>query len=313
MSAGVAARLLRQDMGQVDFGPRRFRLRPGPARGVLESAGRAFLTGLNASLETAGDALAEKITRLEPELRGFAFEGAGMGCALLDLLLPRRRRRVAALLSGPAADYPHLVHVGVGWAYARLRLRPVRGPSGADPLLRWLAWDGFGFHQGFFHADRVIGRQRVERGLPRDVRRVRDQGLGRALWFCECADPDGVALRIAEFPERRRADLWSGIGLAATYAGGADAGELARLADLSGPFRAHLAQGCAFACAARRVSGIVPAHTDKAADVLARTDTATAADWTDRALTTLGPRPHTFAQYQRWRAEIRHLWERNSR
>jgi len=109
------------------------------------------------------------------------------------------------------------VHVGIGWAYARLRLRPGKGSPAADPLLRWLAWDGFGFHQGFWHADRVIGGQRVERGLPPDTRAVRDQGLGRALWFHECAEPDGIALRIAEFGPDRRADLWSGIGLAATY------------------------------------------------------------------------------------------------
>ncbi|WP_409465055.1 DUF1702 family protein [Amycolatopsis sp. GA6-003] len=312
MRPAVLARALRQHPRQVDFGLRRFRLRPGPARGVLESSGRAFLTGLNASVEPDPGALGRQVSALEPELRGFAFEGAGMGCALLDLLLPVRRGRVAALLNGPAADYPHLVHVGVGWAYARLRLRPSRN-AGTDPLLRWLAWDGFGFHQGFFHPDRAIGRRRVEPGIGRGPRQIRDQGLGRALWFCECADPDGVALRIAEFPVGRQADLWSGIGLAATYAGGADAAELARLTDLSGPFRAHLAQGCAFACAARRVSGIVPAHTDKAAEVLAGVSTDAAADWTDRALGRCAPSPSTLADYQRWRAEIRYLWERKNR
>ncbi|WP_406631186.1 DUF1702 family protein [Amycolatopsis sp. WGS_07] len=313
MRPGIVARALRQDLRQADFGRRRFRLRPGPAREVLEASGRAFLIGLNASVEPASDALGRQVSALEPELRGFAFEGAGMGCALLDLLLPVRRGRVAALLRGPAADYPHLVHVGIGWAYARLRLRPFFRAPAVDPLLRWLAWDGFGFHQGFFHTDRVVGRHRVEPGLSDGARGIRDQGLGRALWFCECADPDGVALRIAEFPAERHADLWSGIGLAATYAGGADAGELARLADLSGPFRAHLAQGCAFACAARRVSGIVPAHTDKAAEVLAGAGTDVAAEWTDRALAALGAHPSTLAHYQRWRAEIRHLWERKSR
>ena len=299
---------MKADLRQADFGLRRFRLRPGPAREVLESAARAFLTGLNAPL----DAVGERVAGLEPELRGFAFEGAGMGCALRDLLIPVGRGRVAALLGGPGAEYPHLVHVGIGWAYARLRLRPVR-PAGADPLLRWLAWDGYGFHQGFFRTDWAVGRQRAEYRLGGEARRVRDQGLGRALWFCECAEPEGVALRIAEFPFGRQADLWSGIGLAATYAGGADAGELARLADLSGTFRAHLAQGCAFACAARRVSGIVPAHTDKAAEVLAGATASAAADWTDEALAVLGPRPSTIADYQRWRAEIRQQWERNSR
>jgi len=300
----VIAGLLRQDAGQVDFGQRRFRLRSGPARHALESAARAFLAGLNASFEvrTVAD-LAPRLHAVEPGHRGFACEGAGMGCAMLDLLTLARGRRVAELLSGPARAHPHLVHVGIGWAYARLRLRPRGGSPAADPLLRWLAWDGFGFHQGFFHADRTIGRQRVETGLPPGVSAVRDQGLGRALWFHECADPEGIALRIAGFHPNRHADLWSGVGLAATYAGGADADELGRLAELAGRHRPWLAQGCAFACKARLTGAAVPAHTDDAAQVLAGVDVAEAAGWTDRALAVLGPSPETLAQYQRWRAE----------
>ncbi|MCE6996134.1 DUF1702 family protein [Saccharothrix sp. S26] len=303
-------RLLSVDPGQVDFGRRRFRLRAGPARGVLESAARAFLSGLNAVLDGCTvDRLAGRIGEVDPELRGFACEGAGMGCALLDLVTFGRGRRVAELLTGPGSAHPHLVHVGIGWAYALLRLRPVVGLPTVDPLLRWLSWDGFGFHQGFFHADRAIGRARVGLGLPPGVRAVRDQGLGRALWFHECADPEGVALRIAEFPPDRRADLWSGVGLAATYAGGADAGEMSRLVELAGRHRRWLAQGCAFACKARHVGAVVPAHTDKAAELLAGVSVAEAAGWTDRALAALGERPVTLVQYGRWRAETGRQWE----
>jgi enediyne biosynthesis protein E3 len=299
------SRLPRQELGQVDFGLRRFRLRPGPARQVLESAARAFLIGLNAVSD--GD-LVERLDAMAPEHIGFACEGAGMGAAMLDLVTLGGGRRVAALLAGPAAAHPPLVHVGIGWAYARLRLRPGPGSPAADPLLRWLAWDGFGFHQGFFHADRVIGGQRVEWRLPQAARAVRDQGLGRALWFHECAEPDGVALRIAEFGPDRRADLWSGIGLAATYAGGARADELSRLRELAGPYRAQLAQGCAFACKARLAGQVVPEHTELAARVLADTEVATAAGWTDEARAALTG--STLADYQRWRAGIRQLWER---
>ncbi|WP_158895174.1 DUF1702 family protein [Amycolatopsis anabasis] len=313
MNPVALTRFLRQDLGQADFGTRRFRLRPGPARRVLESSARAFLAGLNASFEVREVAeLSMRLAAVEREHRGFASEGAGMGCALLDLLTRARGRRVAELLAGPAHAYPHLVHVGVGWAYARLRLRIRDGSPALDPLLRWLAWDGFGFHQGFFHADRVVGAQRVELGLSPAVRAVRDQGLGRSLWFHECAEPEGVALRITEFHPDRHADLWSGIGLAATYAGGADAYELDRLAELSGPCRGHLAQGCAFASKARWTGSVVPAHTDKAAQVLAGVSAAEAAEWTDRALTALGPNPSTLADYQHWRAEIRRLWERKT-
>ncbi|WP_246019373.1 DUF1702 family protein [Saccharothrix australiensis] len=298
------------DPGRVDFGRRRFRLRTGPARGVLESAARAFLSGLNAAIEgRTVDRLARRIGEVDPAHRGFACEGAGMGCALLDLVTLARGRRVAELLSGPGSAHPHLVHVGIGWAYARLRLRPVAGVPTADPLLRWLAWDGFGFHQGFFHADRAIGRARVEPGLPPGARAVRDQGLGRALWFHECADPEGVALRVAEFPPDRQADLWSGVGLAATYAGGADAAELSRLVGPAGRHRRWLAQGCAFACKARQVGSVVPAHTHEAAALLAGVGVAEAAAWTDRALALLDDGPVTLTRYQRWRTETSRQWE----
>lgn len=300
-------RLLRQDMAEADFGRRRFRLRPGPARETLESSARAFLTGLNAALAADSTAeLADDVAEVDAERAGFAWEGAGMGAAIRDLLTPSGMR-VGALLAGPGVTYPHLVHVGVGWAYARLRRRPVRGRMPLDPLLRCLAWDGFGFHRGFFAADEVIGARRLERGLSPDQRAVRDQGLGRALWFHECAEPDAVALRIAEFEPVRRPDLWSGIGLAATYAGGATYDELARLIVSAGRYRGELAQGSAFAAKARAVSTIVPAHVESAVRLCTGTTVGCAAGWTDRALP---PGGATLADYQLWRARTRHLWER---
>lgn len=303
-------RLIRQDMAQVDFGRRRFRLRPGPARHTLESAGRAFITGLNAALCAGSTAeLAGRVAEVDGARAGFAWEGAGMGAAIRDLMTPFGDR-VAALLAGPAAAYPHLVHVGVGWAYARLRRRPRGGGRPAlDPMLRWLAWDGYGFHRGFFAADQVIGGQRLERGLSPDQRAVRDQGLGRALWFHECADPDAVALRIGEFAPGRRADLWSGVGLAATYAGGATDDELVRLVALCGRYHAQLAQGSAFAAQARLVSTIVPPHVEAAVRLLTGATVADAAGWTDRARTAGGT---TLADYQNWRVRTSHLWERTT-
>jgi hypothetical protein len=329
----IAIPLLRQNLAQVDFGVRRFRLRRGPSRDVLQSAALAFLSGFHAALraETLPQ-LAADVERLPPERRGFAYEGAGMACCVLDLITGSRGRRFTALLAGPAAAYPHLAHVGSGWAYARLGLRPRHGSPAAQPPASWLAWDGYGFHQGFFHPDRVIGRQHIERGLSAGERAIRDQGLGRALWFHESADPEGIALRIAEFPAGRRGDLWSGVGLAATYAGGATARELQRLAESArntgatgaakdsgntedagnaGDNRGHgaaLAQGSAFACKAHHISGTVPEHTSEAALVLTGADVETAADWTDRALTELGPRAASIDHYQQWRAGIRDLY-----
>jgi hypothetical protein len=175
-------------------------------------------------------------------------------------------------------------------------------------MFRWLAWDGYGFHQGFFRANRVVGAKSVERGLTPDQRAIRDQGLGRSLWFHECADPEGIALRIGEFTPERQGDLWSGIGLAATYAGGGQPTELRSLVDLAGDHGADLAQGCSFACAARQVSGIVPPHTHAAATALAGATPEVAAWWAVQSLAALGPAAHTSEDYRRWRAGIRGQW-----
>lgn len=306
----MLAKLLRQDLAQVDFGTRRFRLRTGIARDVLEEAGRSFLTGFNAAVSVpVGDELAAAVDELAGPLRGFAYEGAGMACAVLDVVGLTGGRNLRRLLSGPAIAYPHLVHVGAGWAFARLRLRPGWGrPVLDDPLLRWLTWDGYGFHQGFFRPDRAVAAQAVERGLTSGQRAVRDQGLGRSLWFHECADPEGVALRIREFEPKRQGDLWSGIGLAATYAGGAEPNELQHLGSLAGKHRADVAQGCAFACAAHEISGIVPAHTETAAAILAGVPAHEAAAWTEKSLSTLDDPVGSAQRYAQWRAGIRKLW-----
>jgi len=310
VSRRVLAMVLRQDLAQVDFGSRRFRLRTGKARGVLEEAGRSFLAGFNAAVSIpVGDELAAAVDELAEPLRGFAYEGAGMACAVLDVVGFTGGRNLRRLLSGPAVAYPHLVHVGAGWAFARLRLRPGWGrPVLDDPLLRWLAWDGYGFHQGFFHSDRTVAGQAVESGLTADQRAIRDQGLGRSLWFHECADPEGVELRIREFQPTRHGDLWSGVGLAATYAGGAEPDELRLLGSLAGKHRADVAQGCAFACAARELSRIVPAHTETAAAILAGVSAHEAATWTEKSLSTSADPEGTSRRYMRWRAGIRILW-----
>ncbi|GIH96049.1 DUF1702 family protein [Planobispora siamensis] len=300
---------LRQDADRADFGRLRFRL--GPARGHLETSLVAFLAGFNAVVggETG------RIDDLDEDVRGFAYEGAGMACATLDLLTMTGGRRLRELLSGQGVRYPHLIHSGAGCAYARMRLRPTWGIRAVHPLLRWLAFDGFGFHRGVFTADRTVGLQRTPRLMDRARWAIFDQGLGRALWLHECAGVDGLVLRLAEFPAGRRADLWSGVGMAAAYTGGAAPDDLGRLAEAAAAegFRAHLAQGGAFACAVRLISGAVPAHTAAAAPVLCGAEVDEAAGWTDTALIALGHNAHSGEHYQAWRAGIRKAWARHGR
>ncbi|MFI6297962.1 DUF1702 family protein [Nonomuraea sp. NPDC050790] len=287
-------KLLYQDAGQVDFERRGFRL--GPARGHLEAAGLAFVAGFNAADEVGPDGL--DLSGLLPGMRAAAAEGAGAACAVRDILTLSRGRRLAALLAGPGRAHPYQVHLGAGWAFARLRLRPWSMSRALDPLLRWLCWDGYGFHQAFF-------RQPV--GLTTNGTRcaIRDQGYGRALWFRECADVDALAVTIAAFPLDRHADLWSGAGLAAVHTGGAHPDDLVRLARHAGENRADLAQGAALAAAAAVTCGPVPARTEQAIEILTGAGSERAAGWAEQARRGRG---HGAEEFLRWRAEIRRLW-----
>jgi hypothetical protein len=268
----------------------------------LESIGESFLHGYHAALRDA-DAPA---LRVDPELQGFAFEGAAMALTLLDHMIPVNRVRFRRFLHGDGARHAYMLHVGAGWALARhpwLRLRPAAFLRGLDPLLRWLAMDGYGFHQGYFYWPHAVGRRQVPRTLAGYARRAFDQGLGRSLWFVEGADAARIAATIAAFPQTRRADLWSGVGLAAAYAGGVDASSLEQLREAAASYLAQMAQGAAFAAKARQRAGNPANHTDLASRVLCRIPSEQAVAITDATLQDL-PADGAEPAYEAWRQRI---------
>ncbi len=119
----------------------------------------------------------------------------------------------------------------------------------------------------------------------------------------EAADPERIAHTVGSFPQDRRPHLWSGVGLAACYAGGASDAELDRLRAHAGPYWHHLAQGAAFAAEARRRGGHVPEHTHRGVLHLVGVDTATAAGWTAAAERRLRG-DGTLEDYLAWRDMI---------
>jgi hypothetical protein len=298
-------RLLGLSPGEATFARRGFREGDPAARLRLEQIGRTFIEGYNAALDETGPAaLGARLNGAQPEFRGFAFEGAAMALSLLDLLTPWKRDRWSALLAGPGAGHVYMLHVGHGWALARLRRRMDRPPPRLDPLLGWLAVDGYGFHEGYFNPGRHIeGRARPSR-LSGYARRVFDQGLGRSLWFVAGADVARIAEMVATFPSARRADLWSGLGLACAYAGGVDRPAVRSLREAAGTYADHLAQGAAFAAKARSRAGNPTIWTGMACEALCGTSAAQAARATDLALQDLRPGAGEPA-YEAWRRRIR--------
>jgi hypothetical protein len=276
----------------------------------LENIGRIFLQGYHAAIATDDlEALTSQLTAVEVDKRGFAFEGAAMGLALLDFLTPWKRRRIQNFLSGAGAAHIYMVYVGLGWCLARIPwgleryIARLGNSSFPDPLLGWLAIDGYGFHAGYFQHRRYIDLQIVPQALSDDAKQVFDQGLGRSLWFVHGADIHQIHITINRFHPSRQADLWSGVGLACTYAGGVNRQSLETLRILAGAYLPHLAQGAAFAAKARQRANNIVLHTEIACEVLCGMSVEAAATTTDVALEDL-PIDSYLPKYEVWRRRI---------
>jgi hypothetical protein len=247
--------------------------------------GHTFLTGYACAAQAKVPAeVQSRLDEIPARFRGFAYEGAAMGFAVLDALPFGGSRRLTGFLAGAGADHVYMVYVGMGWAMARVPQLRWTKISKPDPLLRWLVLDGYGFHQAYFHTDSYVRRQYQapsfswpRPGSGKYASRIIDQGIGRALWFVCGTEADLVASTVAAFPEHRRADLYSGVGLAATYAGGAGEKELRGLWQQAGDHRPYLAQGCAFAAEARLRADLMVPHVEVAAQVFCDTTAAKAA------------------------------------
>ncbi len=269
-AAFAAPRVLRGVLRAVGDRSRR-RTHAASGRAVhLEAIVDAFFSGYSAALGADDDgAIGASVTDIPPALRGFAYEGAGMALALVDWLLPAHPARLRRFLDGTACPHVYMAHVGAGWAAARLRRPPMAARRGLNPVIDWLAVDGYGFHQGYFHTQRVVRRAVPPRTTCAYTGRAFDQGVGRSLWFVDGADVDRIAATIRVFDSTRHADLWSGVGLASAYAGGVSTVDLLALTVMAGEHARHLAQGAAFAAEARSRAGNPAAHTEEACAIFA--------------------------------------------
>lgn len=304
-------RILTPSVSATKLETRGFNEKSPAARELLETIGKSFLTGYAYAAEARTIREAEQRLETIPErFRGFAYEGAGMGFAVLDALPFTGGGRVDGFLAGRGDDHVYMVYVGVGWAMARLPRFRWPDVSAYDPLLRWLVLDGYGFHQAYFRTGRYVHAHFRDPAFPWTADRFRwyanravDQGIGRAMWFVGGADAALVATMIDGFPESRRNDLYAGAGLAASYAGGADEGELLTFWQRAGRHRPQVAQGCAFAAEARQRAGLVGPHTLLATRVFCDMTPEQAARISEKARPD-GPVQGDAPAYEVWRQRI---------
>ena len=226
-----------------------------------------------------------------------------MGLALLDCFTPWRKDRWRTFTERLAEPHVYMMHVGLGWALARLRRSVTPYLARLDPLLGWLVVDGYGFHEGYFGWPRYIERRAIPTHLNGYERRVFDQGLGRSIWFVKGADVAAVANAINAFPFARHDDLWSGVGLACAYAGGCGRAAIESLRVTADEHLPALGQGVAFAAKTRQRAANLNPHTETVCRLICGHSAEETAAITDAALEDLHGESRMPA-YEVWRRRI---------
>ncbi|HEY0641749.1 MAG TPA: DUF1702 family protein [Pseudonocardiaceae bacterium] len=314
MFGAIRRLVLAPSLADVMFAGRGFDVIPTDATRAMEAVPQAVVLGFEWGIdgEKLGD-LARRLDMIDPELRGFAYEGATMALTIKDATAGGKRTK--ALLDGPGRPHLLLSYIGIGFAMARLprklwaKVLPALEPSLFHPTMSWLCVDGYGFDLAYFHRRKWVDEQRVPApypwlGHPGYFHRAVDQGIGRALWFMHGGVPANVIAAVRRFPGHRQADLWSGVGLAATFAGGCGPEGLAVVREAAGEHRDHLGLGSVFAATARVAAAHVPEHSAEALLALAGVTPEDAVVLS----ATAHPDPaaaRTEPHYEAWRTAIR--------
>jgi enediyne biosynthesis protein E3 len=227
-------------------------------RARLEKVLQVFVAGYNVALTDRDYAIVSKrlVDEFDAHHVGFAFEGAGMCYALFDLLAPWSRSRLRAFTDGAGQKHDYIATVGAGFAVARIpwgRWLLNRYLQNLEATVAWCVIDGYGFHQGIFHPGWfTVECRESPAALPAYARQLFDSGVGRSFWWTQGALPTRIRQTIDRFPEARRAEMWCGIGVAASYAGGVDNRVLGDLLTQSGEWSSDFLSGFPFSARMRQ-------------------------------------------------------------
>jgi hypothetical protein len=242
-----------------------------PARARLEQVGLNVISYYNIAVEEGeGVDLSTRLGFVSNELCGFAHEGAAMGLYAVDAISPFSRGNFERFIACEGKNHLYMSFIGAGLAIAALHLSYERAIRRYEHFSRILIMDGFGFFHAYFRTGGAVRRLRIPARIAANpVYRERyDAGVGRALWFVDGGDPEQIAKTIAAFPAERRPQLWAGVGLACTYAGGVPREWIVRLLEVGAGHELMIAQGSLLACHARHRAGNPAPHIELAAKTL---------------------------------------------
>lgn len=307
----LRTRVLTPSLAQID--PERRGFYPwAEGTSIVTPVGTAFLTGFKIGMRkpTPTDII-RTLQSLERAWLGFAAEGAAMAVSVRAMTEPWNRHAFDRLIAVSGGRHTYMMHVGLGWALARMPRQLWPDLRSLDPEIAPLVLDGYAFHQVFFHTRKTLAAGQVDfplhlwPGDPRQAQQQLMQGLGRGLWFVCGGSERVLADRITDYDTRWHPALWAGVGLAMTYAGGRTRTGLNAVMDLAGPHLPWVRQGSAFAIEARVLGETVTDHTVLAANVICERDVTDLADLVRRHR----PAPSAtdggdWTVYEQWRTRI---------
>ncbi len=230
-----------------------------PAQARLELVAKTVVSGYNTALETGlTDDLQTNTETIKQELVGFFNEGIGMGLYTLDVFSVFNRNRFWNFIKDKGKNHEYMSYIGAGIASGVFFNLPFeKFVEKADPTSGLLILNGLGFYYAYFKPKKTLQKMYLPKSVKKDKFYIEcyDNGIGRALWFYNGGVPTSIARTIANFPKDRQGAIWSGVGLAATYAGGVPEEKIRELQELAGENSHMLGEGSILACHTRDIAG----------------------------------------------------------
>ncbi len=267
--------------------------------GEVDRIGGVFRAALQRAFRAPPEEQAAWVGALPPRDQSVAWEATAMAVAWLERNTGSPQTwEGLCVAQGPEHELG--LALGLGWALSWLEL-PAQGLiEDLDPLLRWRVLDGYGFRDGLVSPRPFALRQDPPALIDGYARTIWRQGLGRSLWYTTHGDLDELGAILAAFPASERADLWRGIGVAATWIGSLDEVSMNLLQEAAGAERSWLALGSAMAARTCRDIGGVTERQTAPCSVLGGASPEALAAVTDAAEAALPATEGELPLFQQW-------------
>lgn len=260
--------------------------------------------------------LARRVNELEIRWRSVAAEGTSMGLAILDLVLGKKTRW-SHFKQQIHQCYTPAIYLGRGMALGLIKPRCQFHQDVQESLFSWLTVDGMGFSQALLHHMHKIGKSPGLLPLhdcdAPTHQSIFDQGIGRFLWINHGNELPILVSIINKQEKHRLADLWSGVGVAATFLGSVDKENMQYLKQEAGVYASDLAVGASLACRVRLADGSRMPHLNDVIETLCGVNAQECAEMGEQMLDKLSPfgvdmNGIHYSNYHVWRKRMREFF-----